>query len=91
MGGTDGMPPVNIWQQVAATRPEIQSLDPSINICLSEMHVCKNSERITLLHGFTHVEIALKAQINVKLKYWRGGLQMPPTCYLIVPPILKKP
>ena len=28
------------------------------------MHAGKNSERITLLHGFTHVEISLKTLIN---------------------------
>ena len=65
-GGMGGMPPVNFWQRVAATRPEIQSLDPFLNICLSEMHICKISEHITLLHGFKHVEIALKAEINGK-------------------------
>ena len=46
------------------TRREIKSLDPSLNICLSEMHAGRNSQRIILLHGFTNVEIALKAQIN---------------------------
>lgn len=60
------MPPVDFWQGVAATRPEIQSLDPFLNICLSEMPICKLSDHIALLHGFKHDEIALKAEINGK-------------------------
>ena len=28
------------------------------------MDICENPEGIQLLHGFTHVEIALKAQIT---------------------------
>ena len=63
-GGTGGMPPIDFWQWVAAIRPEVQSLDPSLNICLSEMDICENSEQNKLLHSFTHVEIALKAQIT---------------------------
>ena len=44
----------------------------------NKMHIGKNSEPIRLLHGFTHVEIALKAQINVNKNIGGGGLQMPP-------------
>ena len=33
---------------MAATHPEVQSLDPSLNICLSEMVNCENSVEIAL-------------------------------------------
>ena len=45
------------------------------------MHVRKNSEPIRLLHGFTHVEIALKAQINGNQNIGGEEFQMPHNCY----------
>ena len=30
------------------------------------MHAGKNSERITLLHGFTHIEIALNTKAGLR-------------------------
>ena len=75
------------FQQLIQSIPR-STLYPSINICLSEMHAGKNSERITLLHGFTHVRIALKAQINGNENIGEGGYRSP---YYIEPPVLKKP
>ena len=68
--------------RVAAIRPEIQSLDPILNICRSELPVCKKSECITLLHGFTHVEIALKAQNNCNEQIGGGFYRCPPHPFL---------
>ena len=75
------MPPVAFWQQVAAIRPEIKSVDPILNICLSELPVSKNSECITLLHGFTPVKIALKALIKDNENIGGGFYRYPPTSY----------
>ena len=55
------------------------------------MHVRKNSEPIRLMHGFTQVKTALKAQINGNQNIGGGGFQMPPPATKLCHPSGKKP